>query len=73
MNIKGKHLLLVRFVADNYSILECDLVTRGFEQSMVTSLSNKGVISICDRTHRVYLPLGVQTQANVWTHKGERL
>ena len=66
MNIKGKHLLLCRFIRDNYAVTIGEAQAQGFEFSMINSLAynkdeSKQVISIHD--YRLYLPS--ETQARI--------
>ena len=64
MNIKGKHLKLVRLVKSNHGVLESEVVKQGFELSMIESLRNKGVIAGINPDSRLYIPLEIQNQTN---------
>ena len=62
MNIKGKHLKLVRLIKSNFGILQTEVVKLGFEESMIESLRNKGVIAGINPESRLFIPLEIQNK-----------
>jgi len=67
MNIKGKHLKLVRYIRDNRGVKIEVAVKAGFEASMIASLwYNKQIIAVTDG--KIYLPKETAERANVYIH-----
>ncbi|NRA77112.1 MAG: hypothetical protein HRU18_02795 [Pseudoalteromonas sp.] len=68
MNIKGKHLQLIRYLRDRRGLLIADAVNAGFELNMINSLCyNKQVLAITDG--KLYIPTETANRTNLYIHK----